>query len=50
MAKGQLLTNSKRLRTIADEMASLIETIKDLTEDENLSHAQVVTKRRKVEK
>jgi len=50
MAKGKLLTNSKRLRTIADEMTSLIETIQDITENENLSHASVVTKRRKSEK
>ena len=50
MAKGKLLTNSKRLRTIADEMTSIIETIQDITENENLSHASVVTKRRKSEK
>jgi len=50
MAKNQLLTKSKRIRTLADEMTSLIEAIQDTTEDQNLSHASVVTKRRKSEK
>lgn len=49
-AKDQLFTNSKRLSTIADEMRGLIETIKDLTEGEDLPQGLVGTKRRRGEK
>jgi predicted nucleic acid-binding Zn-ribbon protein len=49
-AKQELTTNSKRLSTIAEEMKGLIETIKDLAEDDDLSDGLVGTKRRRAEK
>jgi hypothetical protein len=49
-AKNQLTNNSNRLSTIADEIKGLIETIKDLAEDEDLSGGLVGTKRRRQEK
>ena len=49
-AKQELSTNSKRLSTIAEEMKGLIETIKELAEDDDLSDGLVGTKRRRAEK
>lgn len=49
-AKDQVLTNSRRIRTIADEISSLIETMKDLADEEDLSGALAGTKRRRAEK